>query len=286
MKVSAELLKVLMRTIRHVERLEGVFTWSNHNQIYMNQILENELFFSAKIKNQDLKKINFYENRLLGREDLYSDLIDDAISKIKHRDLNKLLIEDLKKNVTYDVYEPTELEFINLDTIDNLINAGLIYHKCYLNFPNNDMKNEFATTIANYYMAKIGVSNFHMLFSEALNSNSVIFNASMLEREKFVIIYLKLIEGQCKKNYERIIKSERLIADNKIHFAKYGKKLEDYINTNTVFTITNFTEQNNISYNTAKKYLSELVELEILQPIKVGKNNAFVYGQMYNIWIK
>ena len=87
-------------------------------------------------------------------------------------------------------------------------------------------------------------------------------------------------------NVERIEKTQEVYEKNSIKLNKYGVNIQNYITGNVVFTISDFASVNNISYNTAKKYLKELVIEEILVPIKISKHNAFVYTDVYNIWLK
>ena len=58
MKISAELIKTLMKAIRQQERMDGALKWSPNRALFMGLIEDNEYYFAEKIKNQDLKKVN------------------------------------------------------------------------------------------------------------------------------------------------------------------------------------------------------------------------------------
>jgi len=288
MKISAELIKSLMKAIRQQERMDGALKWAPNRSLFMSLIEDNEYYFAAKLKNQDLKKVNYYENKILteGKNNKYYDLIEEAKNKSQHRELNQLFIDELKSNVTHDEFDFSITEDLGETAIDHLINAAHIYRFCYINFPNANVKNEFSMTVTNAYLEKNNIGNFTLLLSEVINSNIVYFNSSIMDENQFVVMFLKLMAGQIKKNVERIEKTQEVYEKNSIKLNKYGSNIQNYITGNVVFTISDFASVNNISYNTAKKYLKELVIEEILVPIKISKHNAFVYTDVYNIWLK
>ncbi len=288
MKVSAELINSLMKVIRLQEQQEAILKWSSNQMVFRQAILDNELYFATKIKKQKFKKVEFYEKKNFRTNDNspYYNLIKEASEKIKHRDFNQLLVDDLKSNFTYDEFKVEYSDTWKKTAIDHLITAIYIYRYCYINFPNYDMKNEFSTVMMNCYLTENDNKEQGLFISEVLNSNIVFLNATIVDETKFVLFFLKLIYGQLKKNIHRINNTEKLYTDSFESFENYGENIQYYITTKVVFTISDFADDNNLSYNTAKKYLRELVENKTLKPFKISKHNAFVYVDIYNIWVK
>lgn len=286
MKISIELINTLIKVTREIEKLNSTLNWYENKEIIKNQILSNELYYAQKIKNQDIKKISYYEKRILNKKDKYEDLLVDTSERIKLRNFNENFISEMQRGLGYELYEVYEIAVYEKEKIDYLINASELYYEIYNNYPNNNHRAEFACPMTNAYLAKKLNINFVIYFSEVINSNNPLFKGTVIDDKKWTITFLKLLHGQVRKNNERIKNTDKLIRDNHELFRGYSENIEKYINKETVFTITDFIENNKISYNTGKKYLKDLVDKGILQPIKIGKHNAFVYQDMYDIWLK
>ncbi len=286
MKFSVELITSLMKTIREVERLNGSLEWYEHNDIIKKQILDNEMYYSQKIKNQNMKKINFYESKILNGSCKYEVLINETQERIKLRSFNQMFISEMQRGLGYELYELYDITKYDKEKIDSLVNAAELYQEIYTNYPNNNYRAEFASAMCNAYLSNRLKTPFTMFFAEVVNSNYPLFTGAVINIEKWPIVFIRLLHGQIRKNNERIRNTHKLIEQNKVLFANYSKGIEDYVTKETVFTISSFIESNDISYNTGKKYLKDLVEKGILQPIKIGKHNAFVYQSMYDIWLK
>lgn len=222
----------------------------------------------------------------MNKKDKYEDLLVDTSERIKLRNFNENFISEMQRGLGYELYEVYEIAVYEKEKIDYLINASELYYEIYNNYPNNNHRAEFACAMTNAYLAKKLNINFVIYFSEVINSNNPLFKGTVIDDKKWTITFLKLLHGQVRKNNERIKNTDKLIQDNHELFRGYSENIEKYINKETVFTITDFIENNNISYNTGKKYLKDLVDKGILQPIKIGKHNAFVYQDMYDIWLK
>ncbi len=286
MKISMELINTLIKVSREIEKLNSTLTWYENKEVIESQILSNELYYAQKLKNQDIKKINYYENRILSQKDKYEELLIDANERIKLRHFNKNFISEMQRGLGYELYQVYDIAVYEKEKVDYLINASELYYEIYNNYPNNNHRIEFASAMTNAYLAKVLNLNFVIYFSEVINSNNPLFNGTVIDSKKWTITFLRLLHGQIRKNNERIKNTDKLIQDNHELFKEYNENIEKYINKKTVFTITNFIETNGVSYNTGKKYLKNLVDKGILQPVKIGKHNAFVYQDMYDIWLK
>ncbi len=286
MKISMELINALIKVIREMEELNSAQNWFIHADIVKKQMLDNELYYANKLKDQDTKKINFYEKRILNVENKYEELLVESEKRIAIRNFNETFISEMQRGLGYELYELYDFSVYEKVKVDYLLNAADLYFEIYNNYPNNNHRLEFATAMVNAYMAKKQNLNFIMYFSEIVNSNNPLYNGTVIDRNKWTLSYLRLLHGQLRKNNERVKNTNLLIRKNKELFNNYNESIENYITKETVFTITSFIEHNNISYNTGKKYLKDLVEKGILQPIKIGKHNAFVYQEMYDIWLK
>ncbi len=286
MKISIELINTLIKVTREIEKLNSTLNWYENKEIIKNQILITELYYAQKIKNQEIKKISYYEKRILNKKDKYEELLVDTSERIKLRNFNENFINEMQRGLGYELYEVYEIAVYEKEKIDYLINASELYYEIYNNYPNNNHRAEFACAMTNAYLVKKLNINFVIYFSEVINSNNPLFKGTVIDDKKWTITFLKLLHGQFRKNNERIKNTDKLIQDNHELFRGYNENIEKYINKETVFTITDFIENNKISYNTGKKYLKDLVDKGILQPIKIGKHNAFVYQDMYDIWLK
>lgn len=286
MKISIELINALIKVIRELEELNAIHNWYEYADIVKKQMLDNELYYAAKLKNQDIKKINFYENKILNVENKYEQLLKETENRIAIRNFNETFISEMQHGLGYELYELYDFSVYEKIKVDYLLNAADLYFEIYNNYPNNNHRLEFATAMVNAYLAKKLNLNFIAYFSEIVNSNNPLYNGTVIDRNKWTLSYLRLLHGQLRKNNERVKHTNVLIRKNKEIFKNYNTNIENYITKETVFTITSFIENNNISYNTGKKYLKDLVEKGILQPIKIGKHNAFVYQDMYDIWLK
>lgn len=275
-----------MKTIRELEYLEATLTWYGDGDIARKQILDNELYYASKLKDQNMKKIKYYEKKILKDEMKYQTLLEESSKRIELRDFNANFISEMQRGLGYELYEIYDFRKYDTESIDYLINASMLYREVYTNYPNNNYRNEFATAMTNAYLKNKTKKEFVSYFSEVINSNNPLFSGAVIDDEKWPLIYLRLLHGQLRKNNERIKNMNKLRANNAKYFINYSAEIEKYISSETVFTITNFIEKNNISYNTGKKYLKDLVEKGILQPIKIGKHNAFVYQDMYDVWLK
>ncbi len=286
MKFSVELISSLMKTIREVEHLNSTLMWYENSDIIYKQIIDNEMYYSRKIKNQNMKKINYYEQKILNGPCKYEVLINETKERIQLRSFNKMFISEMQRGLGYELYELYDINKYDKQKIDSLINTAELYQEIYKHYPNNNYRAEFATAMCNAYLANKNKSPFTMFFAEVVNSNYPLFTGAVINTEKWPLVFIKLLHGQIRKNNERIKNTNKLINKNKELFANYNSQIENYVTKETVFTITSFIENNDISYNTGKKYLKDLVEKGILQSIKVGKHNAFVYQDMYDIWLK
>ncbi len=286
MKFSVELISSLVKTIREIEHLNATLVWYGNKDIIYKQIIDNEMYYAQKIKNQNMKKINFYENKILSGPCKYERLIEETNERIELRTFNKIFISEMQRGLGYELYELYDITKYEKEKIDNLINAAELYQEIYTNYPNNNYRAEFATAMCNAYMYSRVKSPFSLFFAEVVNSNYPLFTGAVINSEKWPIVFIRLLHGQIRKNNERIKNTDKLIKKNKSLFSGYNNQIENYVTKETVFTITSFIENNDISYNTGKKYLKDLVEKGILQPIKIGKHNAFVYQDMYDIWLK
>ncbi len=286
MKISIELINTLIKVSREIEKLNSTLNWYENREVVSNQILNNELYYANKLKNQNMKKINYYEDRILNEKNKYEELLSDSSERIKLRNFNENFIGEMQRGLGYELYKVCEISVYEKEKIDYLINASELYYEIYNNYPNNNYRSEFACAMTNAYLAKKLNINFVIYFSEVINSNNPLFNGTVIDQKKWTITFLKLLHGQLRKNNERIKNTDKLIQNNQELFKGYNDSIEKYINKETVFTITSFIEKNGVSYNTGKKYLKNLVDKGILQPIKIGKHNAFVYQDMYDIWLK
>lgn len=284
MKVSIELLNALMKTIRQVEKANSFYQWSPNSEIMKVHLLDNELYFSRKLNHENIKKFNYYEDKILNRDNTYDNLLKDMEIKIRHRDFSVGLISELEKNTYSQGFSLMTLEKYNKKAIDPLINAMQIFRDVYTSFSIDEQRYMFASTILNTFLLDLDKDHSRLYISEVIKSNSVLFQSSIMDEQKAIITLMRLLSAQLKKNNERIIATTQLI--NKYQGDLYNESIRNYMFKNPVFTISNFTDENNISYNTGKKYLKELVQREIISPVKISRNNAFIFNELYNIWIK
>ncbi len=284
MKVSVELLNALMKTLRQMEKANGFFSWSPYSDIMKVHLLDNELYFRTKLVNEEIKKFNYYEDKILKQESDYSVLLKDLEIKVLHREFSENLVSELAKYTKAKSYQLSNFDKYSKNSIDYTLNAMQLFKDVYTNFPSNEQRYMFASTMLNAYLKTNDSQQSSIYLAEVIKSNFILFQSSMIDEDKATITLIRLIGAQLKKNNERISKTVELIEDYEDDF--YNETIREYMFKNPVFTISNFTEANNISYNTGKKYLKELVQREVISPVKISRNNAFIFNELYNIWIK
>lgn len=286
MRVSLDLINSLMKAIRQIERQNAALSWSAYGSTLEKHLLENEMYFSLRLKDDYLQKFNYYQTIILGENIEYEEMINDSKKLILLRDINNEFVTELLVNKSVYDFQLKNLDSYGKNSIDFLLDASRLFYNSYIEYTNNSQKYEFATVMANAYLSKLSGVSYPLYISEVINSNNVLFTSSFIDEEKFVIAYLKLIEAQIKKNNERFAKFVELSKQNEQHFDEYSVVVRKFLEANAVFTIISFAEECELSYNTAKKYLKELVSDSYLTPVKISRNNAFIYTELYEIWLK
>ncbi len=284
MKVSIDLLSALIKTLRQVEKANGFYMWSPYSEIMKIHLLDNELYFSSKLSNESIKKFNYYEDKILTNQNAYENLLKNIDVKVNHRDFSESLIRDLAKDTQVSNFMLDDISKYDKTLIDPFINALQVFRDVYTSFPNNEERFMFTSAIFNAFLKVKNEDQNDIYIAEVIKSNYVLFQSSMIDEEKSLITLIRLIEAQLKKNNERAKLTTDLIEKYQDDF--YNESIREYMFKNPVFTISNFTEENGISYNTGKKYLKELVSREIISPVKISRNNAFIFNELYTIWIK
>lgn len=286
MKVSLDLINSVIRTIRQVERQNAILLHTPGGEILANHLLDNEMYFSMRLKNDQLQKFNYYERKILDGDIEYKKYFDDAYKLIELREINDGFVSELLRSSSTPEYKIPNLGEYNKSTIDYVVEASKLFYTIYTDFPTNNLRYEIAATISSAFLYKKTNVRYGLQIAEVINSNSVLFQSSFLDPSKFVVAFLKLVEVQVKKNIERINKCIELSKRNEDHFTSYSKNVKNFLDANSVFTISEFTESCELSYNTSKKYLKELVLEGYLTPVKISRNNAFIYTELYEIWLK
>ena len=286
MKFSYESLSTLIKTIREVEKLEASLLYVEYYNAIKKQLMANEYYYSQKIQHSELKKVDFLSDVHVGNYSNYQDFVLETQEKIQHREFNNNFLLDLQRSLNFQQFELDPKFFEQQIKVDKIINAAELFRMIYIGFPKKDKNFEFASTMTNAFLYKNGISNFNCFIAEIVHSNPSFFYAGVVDEEKWPCVYCQLIHGQFKKNNQRITNTINLFNNDRELISVFGNGIFSYITKNVIFTVTDFTEKNSISYNTAKKYLQSLVDQGILDKMKLGRHNAFVYTKLYDVWIK
>lgn len=285
MNISRSLIRNLVRAARSQSLLDSSLKYSQYRDCYFAHMLCNEVFFLNKINDNEMHKRDIYEALITNHSVRELDLYLNAIKKAEYMKFDPLFIESIQQSRDYK-YMLSDFSIAERDMMDELINAAIIFQEVYLNYNLPQQKILFAQMVSNAYLTIKGHHTFTTFIAEAIYSNFPQFNQAVLDQERFINFYLQLVYAQNQKTLERIKKTDNLISANEITLSTYGKTIVDYLYTHSMFSITNFVEKVNVSYNTAKKYLRILVNEGILRSVKVGKHNAFIYQSLYEIWNK
>lgn len=283
MNISTNLIRNLIRAARTQSELDSVLKYSNYRDCYYAHMLCNEAYFIQKLNDNDLKKRTIYESLITSHSVKELDYMLNAINKAKYMKFDPLYVESIQIERDYK-FMLEDFGIAERDMIDDLINAALIFQEVYLNYRLPKQKVLFAQMISNAYLQIKGHHTFTTFISEAIFSNLPKFNQAILDQDAFINFYLQLVYAQNHKTLDRIKATDQLIEANEVVLSTYGDNIVDYLYTHSMFSITNFVESVNVSYNTAKKYLRNLVDEGILRSVKVGKHNAFIYDALYTIW--
>ncbi len=283
MNISLSLFKNLIRAVRTSEELNNIIKYSEYGETYLTHMLHNEVFYLRKLSNNEYKKRHLYEEIITNHQIEEFDVFKTAISKLNHMSFNELFVQKVQTGMyNYVIPDISSYKTINLDY---LINAGMLFQNTYCNYKMPQAKLLYAEVFSNAFLASNSSNNkFTTLISQAIFSNYDEFVKMITDKNNFIDFYLQLVIAQNKKNLERIKNTEELMNKNKEVLSCYDKKISDYIYKHSMFSISDFVKEVEISYNTGKKYLRELVELEILKSVKVGKHNAFIYQELYHVW--
>ncbi len=286
MRISLELVNTLIKTIREIENANSFYKWTEYDEMIKIHIIDNELYFSKKLKDESLKKYEYYEQKIKKDKNKYLKIIEQTNNKMEYRDFSEQFVNEI---ITYSGVKNYKLKNIlkynyDKDELDYLINVIKLFQEVYIDFPSNEERYEMASVLMNALLIKKDDSNSNLYLSEVIKSNYILFQSAIIQDEEFIIIFLRLIRAQLQKNNQRIELTIKLYIEYKEIIEK--DNIRQYLFKNTMFTISDFVEDNAISYNTGKKYLKEMVIDEIIIPIKIGRNNAFIFTELYSIWIK
>lgn len=283
MNISLSLFKNLIRAVRTSEELNNIIKYSEFGETYLTHMLYNEVFYLRKLSDNDYKKRQLYEEIITNQQIEEFVVFKTAISKLNHMSFNELFVQKVQTGM-YNYVIPDILSYKTVN-LDYLINSGMLFQNTYCNYKMPQAKLLYAEVFSNAFLASNSSSGkFTTLISQAIFSNYDEFVKMITDKNNFIDFYLQLVIAQNKKNLERIKNTQELMAKNEEVLSRYDKKISDYIYKHSMFSISDFVKEVEISYNTGKKYLRELVELEILKSVKVGKHNAFIYQELYNVW--
>lgn len=287
MNIHSDLIAALMEAIKESEKVNGALTFSKNRNILNAQFKNNEFYYCDKLVNNNLSRYEYYKKSLVEQEpSFYNRLFEMANEFCEMQEFDLPLIKEYVK-----LYQVTQMDLSYIAgsskaTFNHLLYAIALFRQSYISFPVINHKTEFATIVMNSYLKKNDYCNFSILLSEVIFNNYSIFQSAIVEKERFNVIFLKLIIVEMKKISSRFVQVEKLMEFNHEKFVSYGIKIENYISREMIFTITDFVGQNDISYNTGKKYLKELVDAGILENVKIAKHNGYVYRGMLSIWMK
>lgn len=286
MKLSYQTLSLWIKATKELQYLNATIDHSIYSNIIKKQLLLIEIYFSKKLSNPNLSRIEFFSEFVQKKENGYEMLLVEAEQLIKIREFSNHYVGEIINMAKFEFYQLPE-NLLNIQIkVDALYEAAIIFKEVYMHYPNPKDKYKIATVLTNSFLYKNADYGYVTFLGEIINSNHVLFTGSIINQDIWTKVYLKLIHGQTKKNNIRIKNMIAVFEKDREIFEQYDAKIFTYICENLAFTITDFKTSNEISYNTAKKYLNELVELKILEAVKFGKHNAFIYTNLYEVWIK
>lgn len=283
MELSLKNIQYLLKLIRVQTTLDNIIKYSDYGSVYHNHILNNELFFLNKVVNQQLSRKEFYFDNINNYHNKINDCFLDIKRKSEIYNFDQIFLEKIQIGNEYQLKIDDIEKYIKIK-LDPCFNASALFREVYLKYQNADLRLVYAVGITNSYLDKFKTINFTSLISEVIFTNDVLFNSCIIDKKQFMDLFFQMIYAQNKKNLTRIEKTEKLIKKNKTKFLVYGPAITKYIYHEGIFSLTDFVDKNDISYNTAKKYLKELCDENILKLIKVGKHNAFIYEELFEIW--
>ncbi len=282
MKISTQNICNLVQAIRSQNQLSNMLRYSPYRNCYYANMICNEIYFIKKINNNNFHKRDLYEDLIVNNNIFEMDVLLNAIKNAQIMKLDDLYIKNIQHNKHY-TYKIEDFSLYKEKIIDYLINSSQLFYDVYNDFELPQQKLLYAEIISNQLLNKYTNSLFSTFIAEAIYCNFTRFNQAIINNN-FLNIYLLLVNVQNEKNIERIKKTDQLIKENESLLMAYNANIVKFLYENIMFSITKFVNEINISYNTAKKYLHQLVELKILKSVKVGKHNAFIYEDLYNIW--
>lgn len=283
MKIDNKLISQLIRAIRSQEEINNVLKYSDWGDSFYTHILCNELYYLKKIQDNSVQKRDIYE-AIITNSDIHElDILTLCFKKSGMYPFNDLFIKQIQNDNNYE-FKINNIDKFDQPILDYLVNAAILFQTVYLNYELPQDKLVYAEAITNSYLHQKLGTKFNCFVAEAIFSNYTQFVQAVIDTDTFISFYLQLVFAQNRKNLDRIDATLDLIKDNEYKIATYGPKVVDYLYNNSMFSITDFTKSVDISYNTAKKYLKNLVDEKILRSVKVGKHNAFIYEKLYAIW--
>ena len=285
MNISLSSISNLIKLIRSQSNLDNIIKHHQYGEIYYELLLNNEIYFLKKLNDEKYTKVQFYEDNIIKKnvEMFYSF---ENCKKKTFLDFDNHLIKSIQLESLDYIYEIEDVEKYKNVKLDPFFNGAKIWRDVYLGYQIPSKKMIYSELITNSFYEKYNISNFNAFISEAIFTNIIQFNNNILDEEKFINYYFQLLYAQNKKNLERIEKTDNLKKEKEEILINYGPVITKYLFTNVMFSISDFVEKNNISYNTGKKYLKKLVDKKILKAVKVGKHNAFVFVEIFQIWSK
>lgn len=284
MKIDNKLISLLIKAIRSQEEINNILKYSEYGDSFYTQILCNELYYLRKLNNNNFQKRELYEELIFNEDIRELDILTNSFNKIKAVEFNDVFINEIQNDNRY-LFKFENMQLYNKRPIlDYLINAALIFQDVYINYQLPQDKLIYAEAITNAFLYRKLNMRFNNFVAEAIFSNYAYFKSMITNHDEFITFYLQLMFVQNQKNLDRIHQTLKLIEKNRFVLATYGPAISKYLYFNCMFSISDFTKNVDISYNTAKKYLSTLVKDGILKSIKVGKHNAFIYEDLYKIW--
>ena len=283
MELSLKNIQYLLKLIRVQTTLDNIIKYSEYGSVYHNHIINNELYFLNKTIDQNLSRKDFYFNCVNNYHNEINNCFLDIKRKSEIYDFDTIFLEKIQTGNEYQL-KIDDLDKYAKIKLDPCINASCLFREVFLKYQNANLRLVYASGITNSYLDKFKTIEFTALISEVIFTNEVLFNSCIIDNKQFMDIFFQLVYAQNKKNLTRIEKTEKLIEKNKTKFLVYGPVITKYIYHEGIFSLTDFVDKNDVSYNTAKKYLKELCEEGILRLIKIGKHNAFVYEELFEIW--
>ena len=298
-----------MQEAQDSSEIENIIT--TQDEIFKHKLLPQKINTAAKEVNNYASALGYLAGSLKNNKNILSNnnIIEaQRIIKQNNAGVRKQkgteLINEKTKQVIYTPPNPNELvelltdleNFINIsDKLDPLLKMAIIHHQFESIHPFYDGNGRIGRIINIIYLVKEDLLDYPVLYlSRYINHNkNKYYNLLQKVRddnswEEWIIFILKAVTKTAQDSIELINNIKNLQQEYKITIREKLPKIYSQDLLNNIFKhpytkIAFLMEDIKVTRITASNYLQQLVEQNILQKHKLGKENYYINYKLADI---